>query len=177
MKKILLSLNIIFALLLIVGCGSDSKDKKEVKSKKSKTTQTTKISSSSVSSSHQTSSSHQESRTTTTIQQPVVQSSTYVEQPKPVQQPQNNQPQFANEAEAEAYYDGFIDHEARAREAERKANTPVVDQNGNPIYKQNGEAWTQGEREDAIANGQGDPAVQAETQRLQEEWAKQNGYY
>lgn len=84
-------------------------------------------------------------------------------------------PQFANEAEAEAYYDSLIDHEARAREAAEKKQQPALTQDGQKIYDEYGNVLSEAERQEAIDNGQGDPVVQYETAQKQLQWAKEHG--
>lgn len=84
-------------------------------------------------------------------------------------------PQFANEAEAEAYYDSFVDHDARVKEILEREKEPALTHDGQKIYDQYGNVLSEAERQESIENGEGDPVVQAETAQKQHQWAKEHG--
>lgn len=84
-------------------------------------------------------------------------------------------PSFANEAEAEAYYDSLIDHTQRVKEIMEKNNRPALTSKGHKIYDQDGNVLTEGQRQEIINNGGGDPVIQVETAEIQTEWAKEHG--
>lgn len=84
-------------------------------------------------------------------------------------------PSFANEAEAEAYYDSLIDHTQRVKEIMERENRPALTSKGQKIYDQDGNVLTEGQRQEIINNGGGDPVIQVETAEIQTEWAKEHG--
>lgn len=93
------------------------------------------------------------------------------------QAPTNNgTPKFANEAEAEAYYDSLVDHDARVKKAEEEGNKPALTQDGEKVYNEDGSVLTNKQREQAQIDGKGDPVAQAETAKLQHEWAVKQGW-
>ncbi|CAM3960074.1 hypothetical protein [Catellicoccus marimammalium] len=68
-----------------------------------------------------------------------------------------------------------LDHNKIAKEIREKNNRPALTSKGQKIYDQDGNVLTEGQRQEIINNGGGDPVIQVETAEIQTEWAKEHG--